>query len=537
MTQGASPLASAGAISTAIESLRTSLRQLPRSAGMSDLGKALLAGIGTAYPGAATALFRRAAPDAAWDRIAGDDLPADLLPAPKGIENSASTLEDSGQVLHTTYVLGDRSQVGLVVRSGANAPPFGESDVASIRLFMLPFESAYQDRLHARTQKDMVFSLNHRVLQLTSLIDTGIEVAKLDNAETVHRLALQRAASLTNASKGFVSIASGNTHRETFVFPEGSGVPGAEVGGSRITAGFTFGEDTYTFSLFDKESRSGVIPFEDTDQMLLEALARQVHASLENRSLLQQALEKEKIERDLALAASIQQLIIPKSLPAVSGYDIAGVNIPTKSVGGDYYDCILLPDGRYALVVADVAGKGIPAALLVSSLHAYLQAYLASGNIALVELSRRLNKAICQSSPDDKFITAFIAILSPATGEVESVNLGHNSVYHLKSDGNVAELSEGGLALGMLDIEFPYQTQKVTIQQGERLLLYSDGVPEAIGPNDQLFESILPLAAYVSRHRPDRAEQFISDLLQEIRAFTANTPQSDDITALYLLRH
>jgi len=270
--------------------------------------------------------------------------------------------------------------------------------------------------------------------------------------------------------------------------------------------------------------------------MLLEALARQVHASLENRSLLQQALDKEKMERDLALAASIQQLIIPKSLPAVAGYDIAGVNIPTKSVGGDYYDCIPLSDGRYALIVADVAGKGIPAALLVSSLHAYLQAYLASA-ISLVELSRRLNKAICQSSPDDKFITAFIAMLSPATGEVESVNLGHNTVYHLRSNGNVAELNDGGLALGMLDIDFPYQTQRVTIEKGERLLLYSDGIPEAMGANDQLFESVLPLAEYLTKHRPDRAEEFIADLVGEIKAFTADTPQSDDITALYLLRH
>jgi sigma-B regulation protein RsbU (phosphoserine phosphatase) len=402
---------------------------------------------------------------------------------------------------------------------------------------MLPLESAYQERLHARNQKDMVFSLNHRVLQLTSLIDTGIEVSKLENAGTVHRLALQRAASLTNASKGFVTVESEGRVRETVTFPDGSAVASTPENGARITAGFTFGGETYTFGLFDKESRSGVIPFEDTDQMLLEALARQVHASLENRSLLQQALDKEKMERDLALAASIQQLIIPKSLPAVAGYDIAGVNIPTKSVGGDYYDCIPLPDGRYALVVADVAGKGIPAALLVSSLHAYLQAYLASGTISLEELSRRLNKAICQSSPDDKFITAFIAMLSPATGEVESVNLGHNTVYHLRSNGNVAELNEGGLALGMLDIDFPYQTQRVTIEKGERLLLYSDGIPEAMGANDQLFESVLPLAEYLMKNRPERAEEFIADLLGEIKAFTADTPQSDDITALYLLRH
>ena len=504
---------------------------------MPELGRALLAGIGTAYPDASAAFFRRMTADAPWEHVAGPDVAPDNLPSPTPAEGSAGAIDPGGRAVFCTHILGDRSQAALAVLRTAAGEPFAETDLASLRLFMLPLESAYQERLHARNQKDMVFSLNHRVLQLTSLIDTGIEVAKLDNADTVHRLALERAASLTNASKGFVTIASGDRVRETVTFPDGSSVAANPGHGARITAGFTFGGDTYTFGLFDKESRSGVIPFEDTDQMLLEALARQVHASLENRSLMEQALEKEKFERDLALAASIQQLIIPKSLPAVTGYDIAGVNIPTKSVGGDYYDCIPLPDGRYALVVADVSGKGIPAALLVSSLHAYLQAYLASGPLSLVELSRRLNKAICQNSPDDKFITAFIAILSPATGEVESVNLGHNTVYQLKSDGKVVEMNEGGLALGMLDIDFPYQTQSVTIEKGDRLLLYSDGIPEAMDANDQLFESVLPLAAYLARHRPDRAEEFIADLLHEIREFTADTPQSDDITALYLLRH
>jgi serine phosphatase RsbU (regulator of sigma subunit) len=536
MGQDSSPFASAKALAAILESLLASFRKLPRSAGMPEFGRALLAAVGPAYPGAAFAFFRRADEHAPWERLAGSDIPSGELPRPTPAEGPASVLGASGRAAYCAHILGDRTQAALAVQRAASDAPFTEFDLAALRLFLLPLDSAYQERLHARNQKDMVFSLNHRVLQLTSLIDTGIEVSKLDNAGTVHRLALQRAASLTNASKGFVTIASGDRVRETVTFPEGGAVAATASGGTNITAGFTFGGDTYTFGLFEKESRSGVIPFEDTDQMLLEALSRQVHASLENRSLLQQALDKEKMERDLALAASIQQLIIPKSLPAVQGYDIAGINIPTKSVGGDYYDCIPLPDGRYALIVADVAGKGIPAALLVSSLHAYLQAYLAS-SISLVELSRRLNKAICQSSPDDKFITAFIAALTPATGEVESVNLGHNTVYHLRSDGNVAELNDGGLALGMLDIDFPYQTQKVTIEKGERLLLYSDGIPEAMNADDQLFDSVLPLAAYLVKNRPDRAEKFITDLVREIKSFTADTPQSDDITALYLMRH
>lgn len=211
---------------------------------------------------------------------------------------------------------------------------------------------------------------------------------------------------------------------------------------TRISSSFTFGENTYTFELYDKESRAGILPFEETDQLLLDALARQVHASLENRYLHQQALEKQKIEQEIAVAALIQQRILPASLPEIDGYDVAGINIPSKSVGGDYYDCIPLADGRFALVIADVAGKGVPAALLVSSLHAYFSAYLQSG-MSLVEIMVRLNRVICQASTDDKFITAFIALLTPGTGEVEAINGGHNPVYWLRVDKTVDELNRG----------------------------------------------------------------------------------------------
>jgi sigma-B regulation protein RsbU (phosphoserine phosphatase) len=246
-------------------------------------------------------------------------------------------------------------------------------------------------------------------------------------------------------------------------------------------------------------------------------------------------LEKQKIEQDMAVAASIQQRILPTALPVIEGYDIAGINIPSKSVGGDYYDCIPLPDGKYALIIADVAGKGVPAALLVSSLHAYISAYLES-TLTLIELAQRLNRVICHASTDDKFITAYIALLSPATGEIESLSAGHNPAYWLKSDNTVAELSVGGVALGMLDMDFPFQSEHITIGKGERLLLYTDGITEATNEQNQLYDSNVPLQEFVKKHRPEKAGQFIQDLVGDIKRFTGNAPQSDDITALYLLR-
>jgi sigma-B regulation protein RsbU (phosphoserine phosphatase) len=377
--------------------------------------------------------------------------------------------------------------------------------------------------------------LNHRVLQLNSLIDTGIEVSKLNQRTSLQQLALERAASLTNSSKGLVTVSQSNGAREEIFFPHGEKTRTVKDPRHRIASRFRFEGATYTFKLFEKESRRGILAFEATDQLLLDALVRQVHASLENQYLHRQELEKQKIERDISVAASIQQRILPRTLPAIDGYEIAGINIPTRFVGGDYFDCITLQDGRYALVMADVAGKGVPAALLVSSLHAYLAAYLESP-MSLAELAGRLNKVICRTSTPEKFITAFLGLLTPATGQLETVSAGHNPVYWLKGDGEIQELSAGGAPLGMLDLDLPYEREQIVLGRNDRLLLYTDGIPEATSEQNELFETVMPLQEFLKSHTADHADGFIKALIEDIRKFTGDAPQSDDITALYLIR-
>jgi len=524
-------------LSGQIESLQEAFRKLSKAATLKDLAGQFVGVVRSMFPAADIDLMYRATPAEHWEKLFNSGTPGleDLLTIPAGGVPSSCTLDTPSTRILAVQRLVDKSFIGLVLSRMDERTEYSDSDVVSLRLFIHLFENAYQKMLSQRTEKGLIFSLNHRVLQLNSLIDTGIEVAKLDQDSSPQRLALERAASLTNASKGLVRIRSGERLKEEILFPTGFSVQSTSGGENRIATSFSFADDTYTFELFDKESRSGIIPFEDTDQLLLDALARQVHASLENRYLHQQALEKQKIEQDIAVAASIQQRILPTSLPSINGYDIAGINIPSKSVGGDYYDCILLPDGKYALIVADVAGKGVPAALLVSSLHAYLSAYLES-TIPLDQLVRRLNTVIYNASTDDKFITSFIALLSPETGEIETISAGHNPAYLLRKDNTIQELNTGGVALGMLDIDFPYQTEQVTIEPGERLLLYTDGVTEATNEQNQLYDADVPLQQFVLRTKPERAELFIQSLISDIKRFTGNAPQNDDITALYLLR-
>ncbi len=520
-----------------IEALQQSLRTLPKSATLSDLARQFTGGLRDIFHGADIAAFHKPARSEEWQSLTGTSAPGmeKSLSVPAGATAPATFFDRDSASMHVIQMLDDRSHIGVALSGKDSGRRYSEVDVVSLRLFVHLFATAYRELLSQRTEKELIFSLNHRVLQLTSLIDTGIEVSKLDQKSSPHRLALERAASLTNASKGVVRVSHGDHVLEETSFPGGEPMPTGVDDARRIAAGFTFGKVTYSFELFEKESRKGIQPFEDTDQLLLDALARQVHASLENRYLLQQALEKEKIEHDLALAASIQQKLLPKSLPVIEGYDIAGINIPTKAVGGDYYDCIPLPDGKYALIIADVAGKGMPAALLVSSLHAYLAAYLETP-MPLAQLAQRLNKAIVATSTEDRFITAFIALLSPETGELESLNAAHNPVFWRKHDDSIAELSAGGVAFGMLDIDFPYQTERIALGKGDRLLLYTDGITEATNERNELYDSSAPLRDFVARKTPPRAETFIQELIGDIKKFTENAPQSDDITALYLLR-
>ena len=520
-----------------IEALHDEFRKLSKATTLKDLASQFAAVLSAVFPNTKIDVLHRSDRADPWRILhQGSSKSAEhLLSFPDDLVSSSCYLDKTSTRMCAVRKLADESETGTVLTQHVRNKKFTDIDAGSLRIFLQLLDNAYQSMLHRQKEKELVFALNHRVLQLNSLIDTGIEVSKFNQRTLPHQLALERAASLTNASKGLVRVTSKKGEKEEIFFPTGERTRKVGNPGHCITATFRFGGRTYSFKLFEKESRHGILPFEETDQLLLDALARQVHASLENRYLHQQELEKQKIEREISVAAAIQQRILPEALPVIDGYDIAGINIPSKLVGGDYFDCISLPDGRYVLVMADVAGKGMPAALLVSSLHAYLSAYLETP-MSLAELAVRLNKVICRTSTSDKFITAFIALLTPETGHIEAVNAGHNPVYWLKNDDTIEELKASGVPFGMLDMDLPYKSEQMILGRGERLLLYTDGIPEATNEENRLYESAAPLQEFLKRHKSDRADAFIKHLIDDIRKITGDAPQSDDITALYLVR-
>lgn len=401
-------------------------------------------------------------------------------------------------------------------------------------MFLQLLDNAYQVFISKRKEKSLIFSLNHRVMQLNNLIDTGIEISKVRDTSALLEFALERSLALTTSAKGLITIYKGDSQFAVIKYPDSLNEKEIFESDSSIIYEFELFEKKYKFFLTDKESREGVISFDTTDELILEAIARQVEAAIESEVLHKEAIENENLKKEISVASSIQQRIIPKSLPDIDGYDIAGINIPSREVGGDYYNVIKLNDGRFALVMADVAGKGIAAALLVSTLDACLGAYL-DINITLADMAEKINKLIYNASTQDKFITFTIVVLDPASGELDIINAGHNPPLLLKDNGELYKIEAGGIAFGMFDIPLEFKGEKINLNSGEKLLLFTDGIPEAMNNKEKEYSDEKLEKFFVSNNLLS-SQKFIDSLVNDVRIFTKNTPQSDDITALYLIR-
>ncbi len=279
----------------------------------------------------------------------------------------------------------------------------------------------------------------------------------------------------------------------------------------------------------DQVQRRRVIKRERERARMREAILRADAAEFEARAV---RAENERNEQELRLAATVQQHILPRALPDIQGYSLAGINIPAHEIGGDYYDCIAVGDDKYALVIADVTGKGVPASLLVNSLHASLLVYL-EYDTALEELAHRLNAFIYNSSLPSTFITCLIAMLHPPSGTIEIINAGHNPAIIARRDGTLEVLESHGLPFGCsVDITH-YRPETQVLQAGDGLLLYTDGVTEAMNKVYEPFGQEA-LEDVLERECCNEPVTLISSLIDHIAEHRGAAPRNDDITMIYL---
>lgn len=274
--------------------------------------------------------------------------------------------------------------------------------------------------------------------------------------------------------------------------------------------------------------------FSPDDLHFIELLGNTAIAALENSRLFNEEIEKRLIESDLQVAKDIQRQLLPKNLPSLQNFDFAGVNISSKQVGGDYFDVVTLDDNRFLIAIADVSGKGIPAALIMANAQAALRV-LAPLNLPLPEFAARINSVIYQNTQDDKFITFFCGILDVRTNKLTYINAGHNPPLLCRNDGQIEDLKTGGILLGIFDEPPPYDEGCVHFEAGDMLIMYTDGISEAMNEQSEEFgeERLRMLAG--SMHDIS-ADECVRRMIVAARNHAGSAPQSDDITLLIIHR-
>src|ERR671921_21995 len=244
------------------------------------------------------------------------------------------------------------------------------------------------------------------------------------------------------------------------------------------------------------------------------------------------AYERERIEQELRVARLIQHTLLPKSLPELEGHQIAVHYQPAREVGGDFYDFLDLPDGRLGLIVGDVSGKGVPAAIVMAITRTMLRAAYRMGSPAPGEILEQVNNILYKDIPSNMFVTCLAALLDSRTGRLQYANAGHDLPYLRHVDG-VSKLRASGMPLGLMP-DMSYEQKEITLKPGESVLLYSDGLVEAHDPQREMF-GFPRMQGFVGAY-PGGAT-LIDSLLAELQRFTGEEwEQEDDITLVTLQR-
>jgi phosphoserine phosphatase RsbU/P len=273
--------------------------------------------------------------------------------------------------------------------------------------------------------------------------------------------------------------------------------------------------------------------FTEEDLRLLTLLSNLAAVKIENSKLIEQAIEKEKMEKELSLAAQIQKDFLPKKDPEWKNFEITGANIPCYQVGGDYFDYIPISSDRLGIAIGDVAGKGVSASLLMASLRAALHSEIGP-DYSMPDMIEKLNSFIYRSSASNRFISFFFGELNKETGEFKYINAGHNPPFILNKKGKITHLESTGLCLGMFESE-KYELQKVKLNVGEIFLLYTDGIIECRSRDNTEFEEerIIDL---IKKHSKESAYTIKDKVYATLHEFSAGTDPMDDMTLLVIKR-
>ena len=278
----------------------------------------------------------------------------------------------------------------------------------------------------------------------------------------------------------------------------------------------------------------GVRTFRDEDLELLVSLASVAALRIRNVRLVAEAMERQRLEQEVKLARQIQVAILPATLPTVPGYELYGGTLPSRGVSGDFYKFLIRGNDREcAVFVADVSGKGVAASLLTASLEA-LSALPLEGTDPPDRICEQVGTLLYRRTPPEKYATAFLGILDPEEGRLSFTNAGHNPAFVLRAAGGHEWLKSGGVPLGLL-AGAKYASGEVTMGPGDALVIYTDGISEAMNPDEEEFgEDRLVETAARYRHLPLR--EMAANLERDLDAFARGVPFHDDRTLVIVRR-
>ena len=273
--------------------------------------------------------------------------------------------------------------------------------------------------------------------------------------------------------------------------------------------------------------------FSDADVEYLEFFAVAAAISIEKAVLHREMIEKHRIEQQLSIAREVQAALLPSADPVLDGYDIAGTNVPTWEIGGDYFDYLPQPDGRLGVAIADVAGKGVPAALIMATFRAALRAQRVR-DVPLDAVAGRLNRILLDSMDASRFVTAFYGLLEPGTGAISFTNCGHNPPLLLRAAGGCDLLASGGPAMGMWRAA-AFVSGAATVWPGDILVLYTDGVVEIMNEAGEMF-GVDRLDAVIRRRPRASSRDLVEAVVDATRVFAGREGYEDDFTLVIIRR-
>ncbi len=483
-----------------------------------------------------------AAPEAV---VQGDDVPA--------------LLREHGVILLLPVTYHDRA-IGIVgLGSKATGGDFTEDEIAFVDSLVHMSATAIHNARMVEELQEANQDLGQKVQQLDTLFDLSQAFSRtLDVERSVRLFSLALMGQLLvgryvfllrNDEGHFEPAASRNAVElndemlarlgdlKRLLLLDDAGSEWSELDGFALALPLRMQDETRGVLLLGP--RPTGVPYEADDVEFLTSLGSLALTSIENARGVAARIEKERLEEEMRLARDIQERLLPQELPVFESMDLAGLALPSRFVAGDYFDLMPLDEDRLLVAIADVSGKGMPASLLMANLQAclhVLRGSLTADTVDLAAATGRVNNVIHRNTGLTTFITFFWGVFDRRDGQFCYVNAGHNPPFLVRADGSVERLEEGGVLLGAFP-DMPYGDGIVTLDAGDTLVLFTDGVTEAWSATDHDDEyGEDRLLARIQAHATDPAQAVLDAVREEVRTFTGGGTLDDDLTIVVLKR-